>query len=160
MPSRTRSMSGRAMSKRSSSLIAVVDSPPGATRASTRSSAARVFTAIARAPLRSSAAMCSLTSPCTASTPTSGGRDTELVPASREQFVLAQGAHVDAVHRTPAGERLVGCDDGGRVLEVRRRVDDGARVAQRDAGVDARVAVRVDGGCAVLDELRGLEDAA
>ncbi len=72
MPAAMRARSGSSRSNVTSSLLIVVDSPPGSTIASTPSSSAGRRTATARAPHAVIAATCSLTSPWRASTPMTG----------------------------------------------------------------------------------------
>src|SRR4051812_18734061 len=72
MPCSTRLRSGSSSSKVRASRHIVVDSPPGITRASTRSSSSGLRTTAVAAPQVSSTRRCSRTSPCSASTPTVG----------------------------------------------------------------------------------------
>src|SRR3954447_1779288 len=72
MPCLSRSRMGSRRSKVRVSLSIVVDSPPGTTRASTSASSVGRRTGRATTPHSASAARCSRTSPCRASTPTTG----------------------------------------------------------------------------------------
>src|SRR5215211_7909512 len=111
----------------------VVDSPPGTMIPArpSRSSTARTSTGSTPSPRRFSA--CSVKSPCSASTPTLFGPSSlraapfvsPLPATGREPLPFRQIAHLPADHRlaeTPA--RL--CDGLG-ILEVGRRLHDGAR---------------------------------
>ena len=72
MPAAIRFRSGSSSSNVSSRRLIVVDSPPGITSASTASSSAGRRTGTARSPHDDTAATCSRTSPCRASTPITG----------------------------------------------------------------------------------------
>src|SRR5260221_6339466 len=95
MPAPRRLRSGSIRSKITASFHIVVDSPPGITSPSTPSSSPGLRTGTGRAPAARSAARCSATSPCSASTPMAGpGAEAPVRGASRESVTsITPGAH-------------------------------------------------------------------
>src|SRR5258708_11169495 len=84
MPELSRLRSGSIRSKITASFHIVVDSPPGITSPSTPSSSPGLRTGTGREPAARSAARCSATSPCSASTPMAGpGAEATVRGASR-----------------------------------------------------------------------------
>ena len=89
IPAAILARSGSVRSKISASFQIVVDSPPGMIRPSTAASSAGRRTGTGWAPTAVSARMCSATSPCKASTPTTGPR---LAGAGAVRAAAAVGA--------------------------------------------------------------------
>src|SRR5436190_9173793 len=132
MPSPTRFCSGSSSSKVTSSLPIVVDSPPGMTTASTCSSSSGRRTRTASTSQDVSAARCSRTSPCNASTPIVGALTSPT--AFGETVADRERVDRDADHRLAEPARDLG--DHVRIVVHRRRLDDGASALRRVAGLE------------------------
>src|SRR5579859_3442978 len=122
------------MSTATDSRHKVVDTPPGMTRPSTRSSSAGRRTGTAAAPACASARMCSGTSPCKARTPMTGRFIPRLPAAPGVVLVRGQGVQVDADHGLAEAAGDLGHDVG--VVVERGGLHDRGGALGRVAGLE------------------------